>query len=179
MENGKSILENKWVWLGGAAVVAFVLFGGLGGGASSAGTADLAAVTSLNQIGADLASKQVDSATQLGLARYQYDASVASGFFSTVNNMNNNATVLQRTYAEANAGIENSIITSGAATVQDILNNAAKTEQTQISMDGAYKIAQANANAAVAAAKAQSSGNIFSSIAKAVTSLGTAAIAAL
>jgi hypothetical protein len=168
----KKILSNKWVWIGGAALGAVVLFTrGSSGGASSAGGVTAADYLNAQNQGMAYAVQQQQISTAAQTAMAQTNVQALTSFAGILQTMSQANAAVASENAQANAGIMNNILTTSAATAMDTSNNAAKDFTGLTAANAATKVAQINATAQQNIANTNANTSLWSGVAKDATSL--------
>jgi hypothetical protein len=165
------LLKNKWVWIGGAALVGLALVSSL----ASGGNASTSSADSTLQSYNALALANIQSGTQTQLASTAAAAQDTQAFYGLISSMDTNATSVAINQQTSAAGITNTQTQANAALVMDLNNNAARTQQTWLTTGAQEQIATTQANAAVSIAKTQASAAQSNGLFGALGSIGSAA----
>lgn len=166
--NVRNVFENKWVWLGGAAVgLLLVLMHSSSSASPNAQNGNMLYNPGIQPSGAAYAffTAQAGYAEQLGLAQIQSDAKKQSDFYAMLTNLDSHATTLQLQEVISNEGITKAQITSNTAQILDRQQNAARLDNAWISAN----VAVHGQDTAYATILAQQAGQI------AITNISTQA----
>lgn len=163
-----NVFENKWVWLGGAAVgLMLVLMHSSSSAAPNAQNGNMLYNPGIQPSGAayQFFTAQAGYARDLGIAQINSDAKKQADYFATLTALDTHATAIEIQRLTSNEGIAKSQITSNTALILDRQQNASRLDQAWISAN----VATHGQDTALAAILAQQAGQI------AVSSISTQA----
>lgn len=163
-----NVFENKWVWLGGAAVgLLLVLMHSSSQAAPNAQSGNMLYNPGIQPSNAayQFFTAQAGYAEQLGIAQLQTDAKKQADYYSMLTTLDNHATTVELQRLTSNEGITKSQIASNTALILDRQGNAARLDQAYVSAN----VALHGQDTAYNSILAQQAGQI------AITSLSTQA----
>lgn len=178
MDFGK-VVQSPYVWIGGAALGAFLLITGANKGGASSGGGSAAAinpayssmVVALNTEAMKEQTAQAAIAADITKTRYQYDTAKTLGLYSSLQHIEDTRATLSQGIAETNAGVIKAQIAAQTAVLVDQSNNMTRlglaqqeTNQTVITTNGQVTIAQTQAKAQKHAADMGALGSIVGTV---------------
>jgi hypothetical protein len=185
MDFGKLLANPIVLIAGGGLGLVLMLKGGASRGSAQAVDPYSAAIAAMpfqvqmNTAALGAQTEQTQIAADHAASMYSLNVQDHAQVLSYLSNVNNNETQLDVQRSEAQSGIVNSIITTAAATQQNLQDNTQRMAATYVSRD----IAQINATSAdtvaryqYKGAKAAANATLFGGIAKAVGSVAQAAL---
>lgn len=180
--NVLSTLKNPVVLGGGALLGVVLLMRSSGANAAVASTADainptvVSATMQYNTAALGAEVQKAQAAYQYGATVYALNVQDHANVLSYMKNLDDNATMVENSRINADAGVTNALIASNTAMVVDFSNNAERlgeayqqTAQAQIKADADVSVAKYQYKAQKAAAKSSLIGTIVGSVAKVAT----------